>query len=123
MKEIFKKGKEVQIILSTFDLRLSNTSKLVMKVWLQNIMEKITFIPDTQEEPVEFYVLEETRIGGVDYILVTDSEEGDAECLILKDLSEAEDAEAIYAIVEDENELDSVFGVFEQMLEDVDIER
>ena len=86
-------------------------------------MEKITFIPDAQEEAVEFYVLEETRIGGIDYILVTDSEEGDAECLILKDLSKAEDAEAIYAIVEDETELDSVFSVFEQMLEDVDIER
>ncbi len=85
-------------------------------------MEKITFISEN-EEAVEFYVLEETRIGGVDYILVTDSEEGDAECLILKDLSKAEDADAIYAIVEDENELNSVFGVFEQMLEDVDIER
>lgn len=85
-------------------------------------MDKITFISEN-EEAVEFYVLEETRIGGVDYILVTDSEEGDAECLILKDLSEAGDTEAVYAIVEDENELDSVFGVFEQMLEDVDIER
>ena len=85
-------------------------------------MDKITFISEN-EEAVEFYVLEETRIGGVDYILVTDSEEGDAECLILKDLSEAEDAEAVYVIVEDENELDSVFGIFEQMLEDVDIER
>ena len=86
-------------------------------------MEKITFVPDDQGEAVEFYVLEETRIGGVDYILVTDSEEGDAECLILKDLSEEGDAEGIYAIVEDERELDSVFGFFEQMLEDVDIER
>mgnify|MGYP003429354051 FL=1 len=86
-------------------------------------MEKITFIPENEEEAVDFYVLEETRIGGVNYILVTDSEEGDAECLILKDLSDAEDAEAVYAIVEDENELDSVFGVFEQMLDDVDIER
>lgn len=86
-------------------------------------MEKITFVPDDQGEAVEFYVLEETRIGGVDYILVTDSEEGDAECMILKDLSEEGDAEGIYAIVEDERELDSVFGVFEQMLEDVDIER
>ena len=85
-------------------------------------MDKITFISEN-EEAVEFYVLEETRIGGIDYILVTDSEEGDAECLILKDLSEAEDAEAIYSIVEDETELDSVFCVFEQMLEDVDIER
>lgn len=86
-------------------------------------MEKITFIPENEEEAVDFYVLEETRIGGIDYILVTDSEEGDAECLILKDLSEAEDAEGLYAIVEDETELDSVFCVFEQMLEDVDIER
>ena len=86
-------------------------------------MEKITFIPENEEEAVDFYVLEETRIGGVNYILVTDSEEGDAECLILKDLSEAEDAEAIYSIVEDETELDSVFRVFEQMLDDVDIER
>ncbi len=86
-------------------------------------MEKITFVPDDQEEAVEFYVLEETRIGGVDYILVTDSEEGDAECLILKDLSRAEDTEGLYVIVEDETELDSVFGVFEQMMEDVDIER
>ena len=86
-------------------------------------MEKITFVPENEEEAVDFYVLEETRIGGIDYILVTDSEEGDAECLILKDLSKAEDAEAIYAIVEDETELDSVFRVFEQMLDDVDIER
>ena len=86
-------------------------------------MEKITFVPENEEEAVDFYGLEETRIGGVNYILVTDSEEGDAECLILKDLSEAEDAEAVYAIVEDEEELDSVFRIFEQMLDDVDIER
>ena len=86
-------------------------------------MEKITFVPEDQGEAVEFYVLEEPRIGGVDYILVTDSEEGDAECLILKDLSEEGDAEGSYAIVEDERELDSVFGGFEQMREDVDIER
>ena len=86
-------------------------------------MEKITFIPEEQEEAVDFYVLEETRIGGVNNILVTDSEEGDAECLILKDLSEAEEAEAVYAVVEDEEELDSVFRIFEQMLDDVDIER
>ena len=85
-------------------------------------MEKIRFISDEMQE-VEFYVLEQTKVNGMSYILVTDSEEGDAECLILKDLSSAEDAEAVYAIVEDENELDCVFGVFEQMLEDVDIER
>ena len=50
-------------------------------------MEKILFIPDNAEEPAEFFVLEETRLNGTDYILVTDSEEGDGEALILKDFS------------------------------------
>lgn len=34
-------------------------------------MEKIIFTP-AGEEAVEFYVLEQTRLGGIDYILVTD---------------------------------------------------
>ena len=57
-------------------------------------LEKITFHPDG-EAPVEFFVLEQTRIGGYNYILVTDFEEGDGEALILKDLSEDGDQEAI----------------------------
>ena len=66
--------------------------------------------------------LEADTIGGFNSLIAKQKKE-DGEALILKDLSEAEDAEAVYAIVEDETELDSVFGVFEQMLEDVDIER
>ena len=49
-------------------------------------MEKIEFCPDGGEK-VEFYVLEQTRLGGCDYILVTDSmdsEEEEGEALILK---------------------------------------
>lgn len=80
--------------------------------------EKITFTPEG-DEPVEFYVLEQTRIGGNSYILVTDSEEGDGDALILKDLSGDGDIEAVYAIVEDDGELEAVAGVFESMLEDV----
>ncbi|MGN0335623.1 MAG: DUF1292 domain-containing protein [Lachnospiraceae bacterium] len=86
-------------------------------------MEKITFFSEEQEEDIEFYVLEETRIGGVDYILVTDSEEDDAECMIMKDTSDADSEDAVFEFVEDEQELDSVFRVFEQMLDDIDIER
>ena len=41
-------------------------------------MEKITFSPDG-EEPVDFYVLEQTVIGARTYILVTDSEKGYSE--------------------------------------------
>jgi len=85
-------------------------------------MEKSKFtFEDTQEE-VEFFVLEQTRISGKNYILVTDSEEDEAECLILKDTSAAQDTESIYEIVEDDVELSSVLKVFEELLEDVDIE-
>lgn len=81
-------------------------------------MEKITFNPDG-EEPVEFFVLEQTRISGVDYILVTDFEEGDGEALILKDMSREDEPDSVYAIVDDDEELKAVAGVFEDLLEDV----
>lgn len=81
-------------------------------------LEKITFNPDG-EEPVEFYVLEQTRIGGVNYILVTDFEEGDGEALILKDISKDGEEESIFTIVSDDEELSAVAGVFENMLDDV----
>ncbi len=84
-------------------------------------MEKIAFIPDTEDEEVQFFVLEETRLNGTDYILVTDSEEGDGEAFILKDLSSDGDSEAVYEIVDDDKELQSVMLVFEQLLEDVEI--
>ncbi len=84
-------------------------------------MEKITFTLEDTKEEVEFFVLEETRLNGRDYILVTDSEQGDGEALILKDLSLDEDNDAVYEIVEDDQELQGVLGVFEQLLEDVEL--
>ena len=65
-------------------------------------MEKILFRAEG-EEPVEFYVLEQTRIGGVDYILVTDTEEDDGEALILRDVSQQGEEEALYEIVKMRN--------------------
>ena len=70
---------------------------------------------------MEFFVLEETRLNGRDYILVTDSEQGDGEALILKDLSLDKDSDAVYEIVDDDQELQGVLGVFEQLLEDVEL--
>lgn len=81
-------------------------------------LEKITFNPEG-EDPVEFFVLEQTRIGGFNYILVTDFEEGDGEALILKDISKDGVEESVYIIVSEEDELAAVSGVFENMLEDV----
>ena len=85
-------------------------------------MEKITFTFEGEDQAVEFFVLEQTKLGGVTYILVTDSEEDDAECLILKDLSKVEEDESGYEVVEDDTELLAVSKVFEELLEDVDIE-
>ncbi len=84
-------------------------------------MDRIKFIGEDGEE-IEFYVLEQTTVGGVNYILVTDSEEGDSEALILKDTSANEDEEALYDIVSDEAELESLAKIFENLLEDVDFE-
>lgn len=81
-------------------------------------LEKITFCPDG-DEPVDFFVLEQTRISGVNYILVTDFEEGDGEALILKDMSTDDSSESVYQIVSDDTELQAVAGVFEDLLEDV----
>ena len=83
-------------------------------------MEKIIFSPNGEEQ-VEFYVLEQTRIGGFNYILVSDVEDGDGEALILKDLSEENDTEAVYEIVSDDSEMMAVASVFENLLEDVDL--
>ena len=83
-------------------------------------MEKIVFSPDGEQE-VAFYVLEQTRLGGINYILVTDVEDGDGDAYILKDLSEEASTEAIYEIVEDDAELEAVGTVFENLLEDIDL--
>lgn len=82
-------------------------------------LEKIVFNAEG-DDPVEFYVLEQTRIGGYNYILVTDFEEGDGEALILKDLSKDGEEESLFTIVSDEEELDAVAGVFAGMLDDVE---
>ena len=84
-------------------------------------MEKITFVPDG-EEAVDFYVLEQTTIGGVNYILVTDAEEDEeGEAYILKDMSESDAEERVYSMVEDDTEFGAVSAVFENMLEDIDL--
>ena len=90
---------------------------------MYSVMEKIIFTSDEMQEKAEFFVLEQTKLNGVSYILVTDSEEDDAECLILKDTSLEKDTDSVYEIVEDDGELEAISRVFEELLEDVEIER
>lgn len=88
-------------------------------------MEKIKFTLETQEsatrESVEFYVLEQTKLGGNQYLLVTDVQEGDGEALILKEISGQGAKELVYEIVDDDTEMSAVAAVFENLLEDVEL--
>jgi len=84
-------------------------------------LEKITFTPEGGDEPIDFYILETTRLGGYDYILVTDEPEDDSDAYILKDLSSGTDEEAVYQFVEDDEELQAVGKVFDSILDDIDI--
>lgn len=86
-------------------------------------MEKIRFRSEEIQGDADFFVLEQTKVNGVSYILVTDSEEEDAECLILKDKSDEGSSDSIYEIVEDDVELTAISKVFEELLEDIEIER
>lgn len=81
-------------------------------------METVQFFNEELGEYIDFYVLEQTRISNVDYLLVTIDEEGDSEALILKDLSKGQDADALYEIVEEEEELNAVAKVFAELISD-----
>ena len=84
--------------------------------------EKIILHTDSGEA-VDFYVLEETRINGMNYLMVTDSnEDEDGECYVLKDVSGSSDNEAVYEFVENDDELDYLYRIFTELLEDMDVE-
>ncbi len=92
-----------------------------MKI-LDRKSDEIIFTADDGEEVV-FRVLEQTRLGGIDYLLVSTAEddEDEAEALILKDISKNTDEDAIYDIVEDEEELKAVAEIFKELLDDIEL--
>ena len=71
---------------------------------------------------VDFFVEEQTKVNGVNYLLVTDSQEDEADAYILKDISEEKDQVANYVMVEDDVELAALSKVFQEMLEDTEID-
>lgn len=90
---------------------------------LMSSQGKIEFTLTDTGEKEEFYIIEQTRINNINYILVADSMEDEAEALILKETSSGKDGEeSLYEIVSDEEEMDAISGVFAQMVDDMDIE-
>lgn len=84
-------------------------------------MDKIIFTdPDTGEE-IALYILEQTCIGGITYLLATEEEEEDSLAYILKEIQSGEE-DAVYVMVEDDVELNAISKVFAEMLDDVDFE-
>lgn len=87
----------------------------------KEMSEKITF--ETEDGDIELYVLEQTTLFGVNYILVTDDEESeDGSFFVLKEEPDSEGDVVSYAEVEDENELKAVIKIFDELLEDIDLE-
>ena len=80
---------------------------------------KIIFINDDGEEE-ELYVLEETKLNGASYLLVSEEEdngEDDIDVYVMKEIA-SEGDELTYEFVEDEKELDALADVFAELLED-----
>ena len=70
-------------------------------------------------ENIDFTIIDETKLNGVSYILVTDRPDDESgDCYIMKDISEKDDEEANYIFVEDDKELDAVFEIFQNMMDD-----
>lgn len=86
-------------------------------------MENTTSITFTLEDGTEavLEVLEETKINGVNYLLVIDTVEEREEAFILKELKNEEE-DTIYVPVEEDKEIEALSKVFSELLEDVKFE-
>jgi hypothetical protein len=86
---------------------------------MKSDLTKITLEAGPEGQEVDFYVLEQTRIAGRDYLLVTDAEDGDGDAYILEDISADVEKDALYEFVEDDERLEALSKVFTQMLDDI----
>lgn len=70
----------------------------------------------------EFYVLEQTQLQGVSYLLaVEDIEDEELEAWIFKQVGTDGD-DVCYETIDDETELNAISSIFEELLEDYDFE-
>lgn len=84
--------------------------------------EQIVFTNDDGED-IHLYVIEQTMLAGVNYLLVTDGEEEESDAYIMKSVGEdSENGEVVCEFVEDEQELEAISKVFAELLDDVSIE-
>ncbi len=78
---------------------------------------KIMFTTDNGEN-IEFSVIEEARLSGETYLLVTADEKDDDEvAYVLKELKSEDKTEASYEMVQDDDELAAVTQLFNEVLD------
>ncbi len=88
-------------------------------------MKENTITFETEDgEAKDFAILEQTTLGGVNYLLVADEDDEDESFfLVLKENRNcADDEMTTFDIVDDEKELEAVIKIFDELLEDVDLE-
>lgn len=91
-------------------------------------MERISFIFDETGETVVFLVLSSVQYNEQIYLMVVEEEEysdddnTDMTAYIIKAI-EQDDEDVIYEIVDDENELNEVSSMFDDILENFDIDQ
>ncbi len=80
------------------------------------------YFENEEGEEVPFFVIEQTMLAGVNYLLVAESEEDEADAYILREIEE-EDGQTVYEMVDEEEELEALSKIFSELLEDVEFER
>lgn len=76
---------------------------------------KILF-QDNDGNEIEFIILEQTTLGGTNYLLVGDSQDEDM-VLIMRETA-LDDTYVSYEVVEDEEELKMISAIFNELVED-----
>ena len=83
--------------------------------------EKVVFKSEDGEN-LEFHIVEQTTINNIRYILATDVMDDEVAYILKETFSDSAQEESVFEFVEDERELDAISKVFEQLLDDIDIE-
>ena len=87
-------------------------------------MEEIEFLDVETGEPILFYVLEETMLGGDRYLLVSDGhpdDDDEATAFIFRVVGD-DGADMTYEEVEDERTLHSLSKIFEELVDDISLQ-
>lgn len=83
--------------------------------------EKVAFT-SADGEKLEFYVIEQTRINNIHYLLAEDTADEEQAYILKETAGDALNGESVYEFVEDDIEFEAISKVFNELLDDIDIQ-